>query len=586
VTDWCGERSTVAEILEVVELARISPYRAKRRVILFDELHNLSARASEGLLAVTERPPRLTTFILMTSKLDKIPDSIRTRLTAFDLKPFDKAASLEFLCYICGQEQMSYEAQALSLLAHVIPGSPRWLLRSLDRLVSDERKITEQMVRDEFDLDVIAPLQSLVGAVLRNERETQFEVLDSWRNVPEKKLEFLQSLFGFVYFDHVLHIRSKDPVLRGFDSGLAARLSDRVSECAMRLNLTEDQAWQNLTEILNPQDRVTDTRLKMTVVKLSELLADELQGPRKVERRPKRHNCVFRADSGTVSQAKHLSWKSARDIWNAASFLTQHYGEVFNVRAAIHHGNGDGLTAAEAASDFTRRLHMRLQEWSCDKNVSFHWLWVREQQKDGSLVSRLALALPEVFQTKAKSWVASRFVSRRDPRADRQLLWRARNDREDDIRFHWNAVRSLLRGLDPGVLARDRDLVYAPIADLLSIPAKWRAISGVGNATRERGSSHSLGPGKQRRGAELMPFLSAIDDGAWKFTSSGWEKQEFRDRNVEMNERLQAQKTLRVKFTGSGHFVQARLDEELRALQDALPRCAKIRRRSWRGWWR
>ena len=208
------------------------------------------------------------------------------------------------------------------------------------------------------------------------------------------------------------------------------------------------------------------------------------------------------------------------------------------MRAAIHHRNAEGLTAAEAASDFTRRLHMRLQEWSCDQNVSFHWLWVREQHH-GSLVTRLALALPEVFQTKAKSWVGSRFASRRDPRADCQLFWRARNDGEDDIRFHWNAVRSLLRGLDPGVVARDRDMAYAPIADLLSIPPKWRAISGVGNAPRERGSSHSLGPGKQRRSAELMPFLSAIDDGAWKFASSGWEKQEFA-RSQRRNERAAA----------------------------------------------
>ena len=233
-TYQCGERSTVAEIREVVELARISPIRAKRRVILFDELHNLSARASEGLLAITERPPRWTTFILMTSKLDKIPKSIQSRLTPFDLKPFDKAASLEFVSYVCGQEQKPYEAEALSLLAHVIPGSPRWLLRSLNKLFSDEGKITEQMVRDELDLNVIALLQSLVGAVLRNDHDMQFEVLRVLAKCSEKKLEFLQSLFGTVYFDRVLHIRSEDPVLRGLDSSLAAKLSDRVSECAVR----------------------------------------------------------------------------------------------------------------------------------------------------------------------------------------------------------------------------------------------------------------------------------------------------------------------------------------------------------------
>src|SRR5206468_4780806 len=50
-TYQCGERSTVAEILELVEIARIAPYAAKRRVILIEEMHNLSGRAMDALLA-------------------------------------------------------------------------------------------------------------------------------------------------------------------------------------------------------------------------------------------------------------------------------------------------------------------------------------------------------------------------------------------------------------------------------------------------------------------------------------------------------------------------------------------------------
>jgi DNA polymerase-3 subunit gamma/tau len=53
----CGERSTVEEIKDLLDIARTVPWTAKRRVLMLDEIHNLSRRACNALLAVTENPP-------------------------------------------------------------------------------------------------------------------------------------------------------------------------------------------------------------------------------------------------------------------------------------------------------------------------------------------------------------------------------------------------------------------------------------------------------------------------------------------------------------------------------------------------
>jgi DNA polymerase-3 subunit gamma/tau len=580
-TFQCGERSTVADILELIETARLAPYAAKRRVILIDELHNLSVRAMDALLAITEKGPSWTTFILMTSKLQRIPDSLRSRLTSFELKPFAQAESFAFLLDICAVEGLQYEELALSLLAHVVPGSPRELLRALDKLAGLNVPISEQIVRDEFGLNVLVTLQDLIESVLRNDCSQAFEILGVWRETPERKLEHMQKLVGWIYFDRVLRIRHEDPILIGFDTAIATTLMKRVSESVMRLGLSDRKAWLSLIEFLNPSDRVTETRLKAIIAELGSLLAPATQVEKQSNRRSSVRIKVFQAAPRTISEGRYLSWESARAVWRAASFLTQQYGEHFNIRASIHRPSRNSIDIAEATSDFTRRLHMRLQEWSTNPMVGFHWLWVREQDSEGP-VSRLAFVVPAALKERASSWVHSRFSSLGS--SGYSVGWRARNSGENDVRFHWNSVRHLTRGLHPKIVSQTQSKQLVPIVDLLSVPPRFRSATGI-DVGRERGASQSLGPRQMRNAAKVMPLLSAIDDGAWDFAASGWEKQEYFDRRREMEDRQKAENLLRARFAASNEIGRARLEEELRLFHEARCCDAKHRHRTWCGWW-
>jgi DNA polymerase III subunit gamma/tau len=85
----CGERSTVEEIKGLLDVARTTPWTANRRVLMLDEIHNLSRRACDALLAVIENPPNWTTFIFLTTKPEALPITLRSRLTILELKPAD-----------------------------------------------------------------------------------------------------------------------------------------------------------------------------------------------------------------------------------------------------------------------------------------------------------------------------------------------------------------------------------------------------------------------------------------------------------------------------------------------------------------
>ena len=580
-TYQCGERSTVVDILELVEIARIAPYAAKRRVILIEEMHNLSGRAMDALLAITELGPHWTTFICMTSKLDRIPASIRTRFRCFELDPFDHVESVAFVADVCVRENIRFERRALSLVAHVVPGTPRGLLRALDRLCSLEVQISEQNVRDEFGLNVLSFLEHIVEAALQNDTNRAFEAISNWREAAERKLELLQTLFGRIYFEYSLKIRTEDPVLDGFNAGIANALAKRVSECSARLDVPDKITWLNLVEFLDPGDRVTETRLKAIVSQLCVLLADFIAVSMRRQPRPRRHVKLLNPHAEPSSDGGYRSWESARAIWRSASFLTQQYGEMFNVRAVLYCPTADLAEVANATSDFTRRLHMRLQEWSCDPDIGFHWCWTRERGPQG-LTSRLAFAVPDFLQTRATSWVRSRFSNLDLDGCS--VNWRARNDRENKVCFHWNAVRHLIRSLDPGIMSQSKARELVAVVELLEVPPKFGGAQAM-KGGRESGTSQTLGPQRMRIAAADMPLLSAIDDGAWDFSDSGWEVQEHLDRKAEFERRREAERVLRDKLAAPGHFAQARLDEELAGLRNAQSPDPRDRARSWYGWW-
>jgi DNA polymerase III subunit gamma/tau len=155
----CGERSTVEEIKDLLDIARIAPWTANRRVLMLDEIHNLLRRACEALLAVTENPPAWTTFIFLTSKPEALPPALRSRLTNLVLKPLSADLGAQFLRSICAAEQLSYEPAGIALVQAAVGGHPRAMLRELEK-VAGFGAITEANVRVALNLDIVDRLMS------------------------------------------------------------------------------------------------------------------------------------------------------------------------------------------------------------------------------------------------------------------------------------------------------------------------------------------------------------------------------------------------------------------------------------------
>lgn len=116
----------VDNIREIIERAQYSPTRTKYKVYIIDEVHMLSKWAFNALLKILEEPPKHVKFILATTEVHKIPETILSRCQRYDFKRISNEEVSERLKFIASEEWVTAEDKALGYIASVSD----WALRN------------------------------------------------------------------------------------------------------------------------------------------------------------------------------------------------------------------------------------------------------------------------------------------------------------------------------------------------------------------------------------------------------------------------------------------------------------------------
>lgn len=115
----------VDNIREIIDQARFAPTYAKYKVYIIDEVHMLSKGAFNALLKILEEPPEHVIFILATTEVQKIPDTILSRTLRFDLVKFTHKQLTDHLSWIAKEEQIVAEDKALEIIVRAAKGGMR-----------------------------------------------------------------------------------------------------------------------------------------------------------------------------------------------------------------------------------------------------------------------------------------------------------------------------------------------------------------------------------------------------------------------------------------------------------------------------
>ena len=126
----------VDEIRDLREKVKYPPVVGKYKVYIIDEVHMLSTSAFNALLKTLEEPPAHTVFILATTEVHKLPATILSRCLRFDYKLVSLEDLSNLLKGILKTENVTFDEQAINIIARAGEGSVRDTLSIADRCVS------------------------------------------------------------------------------------------------------------------------------------------------------------------------------------------------------------------------------------------------------------------------------------------------------------------------------------------------------------------------------------------------------------------------------------------------------------------
>lgn len=137
----------VDEIRDLREKIKFPPTVGKYKVYIIDEVHMLSASAFNALLKTLEEPPAHAVFILATTEVHKIPQTILSRCMRFDFRLVAIDELIGLIAGIFDKEGKSYQNEAVRAIAEAGEGSVRDSLSVADMCVSYcEKEIAYQDV--------------------------------------------------------------------------------------------------------------------------------------------------------------------------------------------------------------------------------------------------------------------------------------------------------------------------------------------------------------------------------------------------------------------------------------------------------
>ncbi|NDJ86103.1 MAG: DNA polymerase III subunit gamma/tau [Chloroflexi bacterium] len=127
----------VDDVRDLRDKISFAPSEGRYKVYIIDEVHRFSGAAFDALLKTLEEPPRHALFILATTEIHKVPDTIKSRCLIFEFRRVSLREVVDRLRLIVDSEGFSVDDAALELIARQGTGSVRDSISLLDQIVSD-----------------------------------------------------------------------------------------------------------------------------------------------------------------------------------------------------------------------------------------------------------------------------------------------------------------------------------------------------------------------------------------------------------------------------------------------------------------
>ncbi|MGB9680649.1 MAG: DNA polymerase III subunit gamma/tau [Minisyncoccia bacterium] len=176
----------IDDIRALKENVKFPPASSKYKVFIIDEAHQITKDAFNALLKTLEEPPPYIIFILATTEPEKLPLTILSRVERYDFKKLSLDDIIGRLKYICENEKIKYEEEALRLIATYSEGG----LRDAESLLGQIALITSNNITKES-------VEELIGAINLEKIKRYIDILI--KKDKEKAISFINEIYDNGY---------------------------------------------------------------------------------------------------------------------------------------------------------------------------------------------------------------------------------------------------------------------------------------------------------------------------------------------------------------------------------------------------
>ena len=235
-----ASRTKVEDTREILDNVQYAPTRGRYKVYLIDEVHMLSKHSFNALLKTLEEPPEHVKFLLATTDPQKLPVTILSRCLQFNLNALSQSEIKTQLQHVLTQEQISFENDALSIIAKSADGSMRDALSLTDQAIAQTNgDINNQAVKAMLGLMDTHFSQSLFAALLEHDGR---QLINEIAHIASRNPNYIALLDDLIALMHLTQLTQLVPQSAQLDE----KNADYIKHVAEHTNAQQIQIYYQL----------------------------------------------------------------------------------------------------------------------------------------------------------------------------------------------------------------------------------------------------------------------------------------------------------------------------------------------------
>lgn len=307
-----ASNNSVENIKALMEQTRIPPQVGKYKVFIIDEVHMLSTAAFNAFLKTLEEPPSHVVFILATTEKHKILPTIISRCQIYDFERMTVPNIIKQLKMVAENESITYEEEALNVIAEKADGGMRDALSVFDQAASFcQGNITYQKVIEDLNVLDADNYFNIIDLCLENKTA---EVMALLNNVINKGFDGSHLISGLaMHVRNVLMAKDEQtlPLLQT-SARQAERYKEQAKKCPAKF-LYKALKIMNDCDINYRQSGNKRLLVELTLIEISQVTQPDDEGAAS-GRGPKRLKSLFkRLRSVKPTEVKQVAEAEARD---------------------------------------------------------------------------------------------------------------------------------------------------------------------------------------------------------------------------------------------------------------------------------